>query len=71
MNLCAIPRRSPGRSSRSGLFLNSSSDATLLPLVLEAASAAGGPPPSGDAIEEDVARWGIEPLFERDVLEDV
>ncbi len=67
----AIARAVSWVLSRSGLFLNSSSDATLLPLVLEAASAAGGPPPSGDAIEEDVARWGIEPLFERDVLEDV
>ncbi len=48
--------------ARPGLFLNSSSDATLLPAILEAA--AGAPePPSEAALRADVERQAIEPLF--------
>ncbi len=58
---------------RPGLFLNSSSDATLLPLVLEAASAAQ--PSDVDALEaavaEDAKELEFEPLFERGGLENV
>jgi aryl-alcohol dehydrogenase-like predicted oxidoreductase len=52
--------------SRRGFFLNSSSDATLLPSILAAAAA---PPvaPSSAALASDVARFAIEPLFVRGV----
>jgi hypothetical protein len=53
---------------RPGLFLNSSSDATLLPLILDAASRPARLPSSA-ALAEDVARYAIEPLFVRDVAE--
>ncbi|MCP4004865.1 MAG: aldo/keto reductase [bacterium] len=49
--------------SRPGVFLNSSSDATLLPQVLDAASGAGEAP-SNEKMEADVAAHGIEALFE-------
>jgi aryl-alcohol dehydrogenase-like predicted oxidoreductase len=50
------------------LFLNTSSDATLLPTILEAA-AAGGPRPTDDELEADVREHGIEPLFDGGALE--
>jgi aryl-alcohol dehydrogenase-like predicted oxidoreductase len=50
--------------ARPELFLNTSSDATLLPLVLEAASRPG-PAPSESTLREDRIRHGIEPLFVR------
>ena len=53
---------------RPGLFLNSSSDATLLPHILEAASRPARLPSSA-ALAGDVARYAIEPLFVRDVAE--
>ncbi|HZY60520.1 MAG TPA: aldo/keto reductase [Candidatus Binataceae bacterium] len=48
--------------SRAGLFLNSSSDATLLPDILAAASE---PPlePARAAMESDVEHYAMEPLF--------
>jgi len=54
--------------SRPGLFLNSSSDATLLPLILDAATQ---PPrvPRAAALADDVSRYGIQPLFVRGVAE--
>jgi aryl-alcohol dehydrogenase-like predicted oxidoreductase len=52
--------------ARPGLFLNSSSDATLLRGVLEAASERIAPP-AARALEEDVARLGMAPLFVRGV----
>ncbi len=57
---------------RPGLFLNTTSDATLLPRVFEAATRA----PSVDVdwraeIAADHQRLGIEPLFVRDVSDDV
>jgi aryl-alcohol dehydrogenase-like predicted oxidoreductase len=56
--------------ARPGLFLNSSSDATLLRLVLEAASERVEPP-AKRALEADVARLGLAPLFVRGVSETI
>lgn len=57
--------------ARPGLFLNSTSDARLLPTVLEAAEAAGGAGagPTDDEMQADVAALGIEPLFDGATLE--
>ncbi len=52
--------------SREGVFLNTSSDATLLQTILEAARDHAGGPSEAD-LAADVARFGIEPLFVRDV----
>ena len=49
--------------ARPGLFLNTTSDATLLPAVLEAA-AAPIEPPSDAEMRADVAREAMAPLFE-------
>ncbi len=54
--------------SRPGLFLNTSSDARLLPRTLTAA-AAGGPEPTEQELEADTARLGITPLFDGADLE--
>ena len=51
------------------LFLNSSSDATLLRPILTAASRAGGPPPAVDVMAKDVVSHGIEPLFDGATLD--
>jgi aryl-alcohol dehydrogenase-like predicted oxidoreductase len=48
--------------SRPGLFLNSSSDATILPDILDAASLPASAPARAD-MEADVARYAMEPLF--------
>jgi aryl-alcohol dehydrogenase-like predicted oxidoreductase len=48
--------------SRPGLFLNSSSDATLLPDILAAASEIPQPPTRAE-MEADVAHYAMEPLF--------
>lgn len=51
---------------RDGLFLNSTSDATLLPDVLHAAQGAEvGDVPSDDELRDDSEAWGITPLFDR------
>jgi aryl-alcohol dehydrogenase-like predicted oxidoreductase len=55
--------------SRPGLFLNSSSDATLLRPILAAAAAVS--PPARADLEADVARYAMEPLFVRGVSETV
>jgi aryl-alcohol dehydrogenase-like predicted oxidoreductase len=56
---------------RPGLFLNTSSDATLLPEILEAASQTGDERPGGEPsdanMQRDASRLGIQPLFVRDV----
>jgi aryl-alcohol dehydrogenase-like predicted oxidoreductase len=52
--------------SRPGLFLNSSSDATILRHILDAANDAAAVP-SGAALEGDVSHFGVEPLFVRGV----
>jgi aryl-alcohol dehydrogenase-like predicted oxidoreductase len=51
-----------------GLFLNSSSDARLLPAILTAA-ATPDPVPTDAELQADVAAEGIEPLFDGDALE--
>jgi aryl-alcohol dehydrogenase-like predicted oxidoreductase len=48
--------------SRTGLFLNTSSDATLLRTALEAASEPPHPPARSE-LEADVARYAMEALF--------
>jgi aryl-alcohol dehydrogenase-like predicted oxidoreductase len=53
---------------RPGLFLLTSSDATRLRPILEAA-ARGGPSPSDDELAADVVAAGIEPLFDGSELE--
>ncbi len=52
--------------ARPGVFLNSSSDATLLPAILEAANEVAPRPPD-DAMLADAERLEVEPLFVRDV----
>jgi aryl-alcohol dehydrogenase-like predicted oxidoreductase len=51
---------------RPGVFLNTSSDATLLRDILEAASQLDSAPSDGE-MRQDVSRLGIEPLFVRGV----
>jgi len=51
---------------RPGFFLNSSSDATLLPAVLAAADEPGARPSEAE-MRADTARLGVEPLFVRGV----
>jgi aryl-alcohol dehydrogenase-like predicted oxidoreductase len=50
------------------LFLNTTSDADLLPLVLDAA-AAGGERPTDDEMAADTEHHGITPLFDGGALE--
>jgi aryl-alcohol dehydrogenase-like predicted oxidoreductase len=47
--------------SRPGVFLNSSSDATLLPHILRCATDVS--PPSPAELAEDVSRFAMQPLF--------
>lgn len=54
--------------SHDQLFLNTSSDARLLPTVLQAA-AGRSPAPSDDELRADVEALGIEPLFDGGALE--
>jgi len=49
--------------ARPGVFLNSSSDAKILPEILAAAAAGAGEPTRAE-MEADVERLQIEPLFE-------
>ena len=56
--------------SRPGLFLNSTSDATLLPQVLKLASETIRVPPE-DSLRADVATHGMEPLFIRGVSDSI
>jgi aryl-alcohol dehydrogenase-like predicted oxidoreductase len=56
--------------SRPRLFLNTSSDATILPLILDAAESAGHDAEE-KALLEDVARYEMEPLFERGVTDQI
>ena len=53
-----------------GLFLNTSSDATLLRPILDAAASFRAAPPAQD-LAADVARLGIEPLFVPGVSEGI
>jgi len=55
---------------RPGLFLNTTSDATLLPAIF--ATAENSPAvPSDEAMEADQSALGTEPLFVRDVSDEV
>lgn len=56
--------------SRPPLFLNTTSDATLLDTLVAAAKAPVLAPDS-QALEDDIATLGIEPLFVRNVSDDV
>ena len=56
--------------SRPGLFLNTSSDATLLPIVLNAASQPVQTP-AHDALSADCDALGIQPLFVRGVSDTI
>jgi aryl-alcohol dehydrogenase-like predicted oxidoreductase len=53
------------------LFLNTTSDATLLPTVLAVADALPDPVarPTDDELEADIARLGVEPIFDGGALE--
>jgi len=56
--------------ARPGLFLNTSSDARLLPGILESAASAGEvPPPAEDDLRADAHALGVEPLFDGADLE--
>ena len=52
------------------LFLNTSSDATVLREILEAAAEAGAAP-SDAVMQRDASRYGIEPLFVRGVSDGI
>src|SRR5262249_61628734 len=73
---CYEPLTDPGAITRAvqfvlgrpGLFLNSSSDATLLRHILDAAAQPAHLPPVA-ALADDVSRWAIQPLFVRGVAE--
>ena len=55
---------------REGLFLNTSSDARLLPAAIEAAEGVGvGDQPSDEEMAADALRLGITPLFDGSELE--
>ena len=55
--------------SHEQLFLNSSSDARMLPAILEAAQGRSPVAPSDAELQADVDAEGIEPLFDGDALE--
>jgi hypothetical protein len=56
--------------ARPGLFLNSSSDATLLSHILAAAAEPAVAPPA-DTLAADVARFEMQPLFVRGVSDSI
>jgi aryl-alcohol dehydrogenase-like predicted oxidoreductase len=56
--------------ARPGLFLNTTSDATLLPALLEAAAQPAEAPDS-TGLDADVASFAMRPLFERGVSETI
>jgi aryl-alcohol dehydrogenase-like predicted oxidoreductase len=58
----AIRRAAHFVLSRPGLFLNSSSDATIMLTILEAASAVATEPTRAE-MEADIAHYAMEPLF--------
>jgi aryl-alcohol dehydrogenase-like predicted oxidoreductase len=55
--------------SRPSLFLNSSSDATLLPAILAAARSIAVP--AREELESDVSHYAMEPLFVRGVSDSI
>ena len=54
--------------NRPGIFLNTSSDARLLPAIIDAATS-GLPMPSADELDRDVAEMGMSVLFDGAELE--
>ncbi len=58
----AIGRAVSFALGRAELFLNTSSDATLLRIILEAARKVDAPPPNAE-LEADVSRFAMQPLF--------
>ncbi|MDA1076431.1 MAG: aldo/keto reductase [Proteobacteria bacterium] len=66
----AIKRAVDFTLSRDHLFLNTSSDATILPLILKAADAPIDQP-DDQAMKDDVETYGIEPLFVRGVSDQI
>ena len=58
----AIRRAAHFVLSRPGLFLNTSSDATIMRTILEAASEMATAPARAE-MEADIARYAMEPLF--------
>ena len=56
--------------SRPGLFLNSTSDATVLPRILEAAQGTNAAPAEASLLA-DVADLGMQPLFVRGVSDTI
>ncbi len=54
--------------SETDLFLNTTSDASLLPLIFDSAGGALDRP-SDDELGADVDEFGVIPLFDGDVLE--
>ena len=73
------PLREPGAIERAmrfvlsepGLFLNTTSDATLLPTILEIAGRLEDPvgPPAPDEVAADIDSLGVEPIFDGGPLE--
>lgn len=57
--------------AKPGLFLNTSSNALLLPAVLDAAEQMPAGAPSDAQMAQDAQEQGVEPLFVRDVSDDV
>jgi aryl-alcohol dehydrogenase-like predicted oxidoreductase len=57
--------------SNDQLFLNTTSDATLLPLVLAAAEADDLSSPSAEELRDDVESFGITALFDGEALETI
>lgn len=57
--------------AESDLFLNTTSDATVLPTVLEVASRLSDPvaPPTAEDLDADIEAHGIEPIFDGGRLE--
>jgi hypothetical protein len=51
------------------VFLNSTSDAGKLPMVLDAAEAASPARPADDDLDRDIAAHGMQPLFDGAELE--
>jgi aryl-alcohol dehydrogenase-like predicted oxidoreductase len=55
--------------SDSQVFLNSTSDASVLPLVLAAAAASSGEPPTDEAMQATIDEFNVRPIFDGAALE--
>ncbi len=67
----AIARHTHWVLSRPGIFLNTTSDATVLPDVIAAAARFGADSPSDAAMRGDVTQYDMEPLFVRGVSDQI